>query len=246
MRLNQISMNDIVDPFCYDCKIRQRSCFNILSKEDLDLLNSEKVTTHYKKDQTIFHKDRYPTGIYCLFKGKIKISKIGIDGKEQIVRFVLPGQLLGIRALIGGRNYSANATTLEDSIVCFINKTSFFNILDKYPNLTSCMLTMLSQLLEEAENKMTSMAQKPVRERLAETLLFLNNIFETESLSGTEIQHPCISLPREDLANVVGTATEVVIRLLHDFKEENLIIINGRKVTIVDVEKLHQIAKTSN
>ena len=239
-------MYDIVDPFCIDCKIRQKSCFHILNKEDLDFLNSKKVTTYYKKDQTIFHSDRYPTGIYCLYKGKIKISRIGIDGKEQIVRFVLPGQLLGIRALIGGRNYRAYATTLEDSIVCFIDKNSFFLILDKYPNLSSCMLSMLSQLLEEAESKMTSMAQKPVRERLAETLLFLNNIFESDTQSDTHIQNACIALPREDLANIVGTATEVVIRLLHEFKEEKLVKINGRKITIVNVEKLNLIAKTTN
>ena len=105
---------------------------------------------------------------------------------------------------------------------------------------------MLSQLLEEAESKMTSMAQKPVRERLAETLLFLNNIFESDTQSDIHIQNACIALPREDLANIVGTATEVVIRLLHEFKEEKLVKINGRKITIVNVEKLNLIAKTTN
>jgi len=239
-------MEDILDPFCINCKIREKSCFHILNKEDLDFLNSKKVTTYYKRDQIIFHNDRNPTGIYCLFKGKIKISKLGIDGKEQIVRFVLPGQLLGIRALIGGRNYSANATTLEDSTVCFIDKNSFFIIIDKYPNLTSCMLSMLSQLLEEAENKMTSMAQKPVRERLAETLLFLNNIFESDDKQYNILkQNACISLSREDLANIVGTATEVVIRLLHEFKEDKLVSISGRKIALLNIDKLKRIAKTA-
>ncbi|MCD4684187.1 MAG: Crp/Fnr family transcriptional regulator [Bacteroidales bacterium] len=236
-------MAKFIDPFCSSCKAREKSCFSRLGLPDLDFLNSNKVTTFYKKGQTIFHAGRQPTGIFCLYNGKIKISKLGFDGKEQIVRFVLSGQLLGIRALLTGRSYMAFASTLEDSTVCYISKEYFFKITEKYPEIKNCMLTTLGQLLEEAEERMTSMAQKPVRERLAESLLFLNNIYNTEE--NPDINHSLASiiLPREDLANIVGTATETVIRLLSEFKAENLISINGRKIILKDIEGLNKIAR---
>ncbi len=239
-------MAKFVDPFCSQCKAREKSCFKKLAKPDLDFLNANKVSTFYEKGQHIFYAGRTPTGIFCLLNGKIKISKIGFDGKEQIVRFVLPGQLLGVRALLTDRSYRAFATALEDSTVCYINKDSFSKITDKYPEINHCLLSTLGQLLEEAEEKMTSMAQKPVRERLAETLLFLNTIFKTEDASDFTTKKTSIVLPREDMANIVGTATETVIRLLSDFKSENLIQIDGRKITIIDIPGLQRIAKITN
>ena len=238
-------MAKFIDPFCSQCKAREKSCFRNLENSDLDFLNTSKVSTLYKKGQNVFYAGRTPTGIYCLLSGKIKISKIGFDGKEQIVRFVLPGQLLGVRALLTDRSYRAFATALEDSTVCYINKASFFKITDKYPEINSCLLSTLGQLLVEAEEKMISMAQKPVRERLAETLLFLNTIFKTEDPSEYSANKSSIVLSREDLANIVGTATETVIRLLSDFKSEKLVHINGRKITLTDIKGLQLIAKVN-
>ncbi|MBC8320773.1 MAG: Crp/Fnr family transcriptional regulator [Bacteroidetes bacterium] len=225
---------------CTTCLIRPQTCFNNISETDLKTLNQSKLTTLYKKGQVVFHEGRVPTGIYCLQSGKIKVSKIGIDGKEQIVRFAVPGSLLGIRALVSGREYRASASTLEDSIVCFIDKKTFFGIITTYPEISQCILLSLSDLLEEAEKRMTSMAQKPVRERVAETLLLLNKIYKTENCP---VERATISISREDLANIVGTATETVIRILSLFKEENLISIVGRKIVLTNIDALKQVAR---
>lgn len=225
---------------CSNCLIRPSTCFNTLSEKDILSINGNKLSTLYKKGQVIFHEGRVPTGIYCLKSGKIKISKIGIDGKEQIVRFVLPGNLLGIRALISGREYRASASTLEDSVVCFITKNAFFGIITRYPEISQCILLSLSSLLEEAEKRMTSLAQKPVRERVAESLLVLDSIYKSGKCP---VEKATISLSREDLANIVGTATETVIRILSDFKEENLITIAGRKIVLINHNGLRQIAR---
>jgi len=227
---------------CSNCMVRKDSCFNGLSEEDILDMNEDKLSTFYKKGQMIFHEGIFPNGIYCLKSGKVKISKIGIDGKEQIVRFVVPGEMLGIRALVSGRQYMATATTLEDSVVCFIGKQTFFDITTKYPEISQCVLKSLSKLLEEAEQRMTSLAQKPVRERLAESLLVLDKIFKSEKCP---VEKSTISLTREDLANIVGTATETVIRLLSDFKEENLITIVGRKIVLLNKEGLISIARST-
>jgi CRP/FNR family transcriptional regulator len=236
-------MAKFVDRFCSRCPTREKSCFKKLQQTDLDFLNANKITTFYKKGQNIFYAGRIPTGIFCLYNGKIKISKIGYDGKEQIVRFVLPGQLLGIRALLTDRCYRAFASALEDSTVCFIDRESFFKITSKYPEISNCMLSALGQLLGEAEDKMTSMAQKPVRVRLAETLLFLNNIFRSESEVLETDTSSLINLPREDLANIVGTATETIIRLLSEFKAEGLISIDGRRIILKDFKGIQRIAQ---
>ena len=209
--------------------------------DDMDELVSKKISTVYKKGQTIFYEGMMPTGIYCLHKGKIKIARRGIDGKEQIVRFVLEGGLLGIRALMGGRKYSASATTLEESVVCYIDQKTFFKLSTKYPDISHCVMTLICTLLEEAEAKMMSLAQKPVRERLAEGLLIIDELFNKPGGCRSDDEHS-ITLTREDLANIVGTATETVIRLLSDFKEEKLIDIEGRKVILLDREGLKKTA----
>jgi CRP/FNR family transcriptional regulator len=208
-------------------------------------IEEAKTATFYRKDQNIFNEGMKPHGVYCLSEGKVKIYKIGIDGKEQIVRFVTPGELLGIRALISGQTYSATASTLEDSLVCYIEKRAFLKMTVKYPEISHCLMISLSHLLEDAENKLTSLAQKGVRERLAETLLALNSVFQSEQ-NGSEDPKAIIKLSRTDLANIVGTATETVIRLLSEFKESKLVEVNGRKITLMDVEGLKRIGKIFN
>lgn len=225
---------------CSNCLMHYKSCFITLSHEDLLLMNETKISTFYKKGQIVLHEGRNPNGIYCIKSGIIKISKTGIDGKEQIVRIVMPGGLLGIRAFVAERNYQASATALEDSVICFIDKKTFYDIISKYPHILQCIMKNLSSLLEEAENKLTSIAQKPVRERIAETLLTLNKIFKD---GDCQCEKSTINLSREDLANLVGTATETIIRILSEFKDENLIIIIGRKIILHDPEGLKRIAR---
>nr|NQU93709.1 Crp/Fnr family transcriptional regulator [Bacteroidota bacterium] len=228
------------DSGCSGCLVRHISCFDTLSKVELELLDKGKIITFYKKGQVVFHEGRVPTGLFCLKSGKVKISKIGCDGKGQIVRIVLSGGLLGIRSFLAGRYYMSTATTLEDSLVCFIDRPVFSNITTRNPLISHCIMTTLCNLLKEAEEKMTSLAQKQVRERLAETLLILDNIYKSQD---NQIEDTGISLSREDLANIVGTATETVIRLLKEFKNENIIYTNGRKIHLKDVESLKKIAR---
>ena len=232
---------------CRNCFVRSSTCFSDLVPDDIEALVEKKISTVYKKGQTIFYEGMMPTGVYCLHKGKIKISRRGNDGKDQIVRFVLEGGLLGIRAMMGGRNYSASATTLEESVVCYIDQKTFFKLTTKYPHISHCVMTLICALLEEAEAKMTSMAQKPVRERLAEGLLILDELFNGAGGCRTdEDGEHSISLTREDLANIIGTATETVIRLLSDFKDEKLVETEGRKISILDPEGLKKVSNNNH
>lgn len=229
----------IDNPICSECNVRKKSKFDSLSRNDLIDLSINKTCTFYKKGQTIFYEGKRPNGIFCLHYGKVKIYKNGYNGKEQIVRFATPGQLIGIRSLLGGVDYSASATTLEDSLICFISKQNFLHLLNKYPRISEQLMCELSQLLLEAEEKIISLAQKPVRERLAESLIILNKVYNADK----SINNYTLTLSREDLANIVGTATETVIRLLSDFKDEKLISTQGRKIMLLDIRGLKKVGR---
>ena len=216
---------------CSKCAVMSRSIFSNIYKA-------------YIKGQKLFHPGQLPIGVYCLSDGIIKLSKLSENGKEQIVRFAKGGELLGIRALLAGRKYSTTSTALEDSMVCFISKRIFFKLCLKYPYISQKIMKSLSHLLEEAEEKMTSLAQRPVRERLAESLLFLSKVFNENVPVCKENNCHILSVTRDDIANIVGTATETVIRVLSDFKEENLIEIKGRKILLKDPKGLGKIVNS--
>ena len=225
-------------PECATCRVFKKSYFSILENEDLENLKFEKSSAFYKTGQLVFHEESRAVGVYCLHSGKVKLYKVGHDGKEQIVRFVTPGELFGYSSITGTRYYLSSAEAIEDSIVCFINTNAFSELLEKYAEITKQLLSALGKILNEAEERMISIAQKPVRERLAEALLILCHKFHPEGCKDDNV----LNLSREDLANIVGSATETIIRLLSEFREEKLISIEGRRIILKDVRKLKRIA----
>lgn len=232
------------DIHCEECKSGFLSYFHALDKADLQYLNEQKNTLFYKKGQFIYEEGHKSLGVFCIREGKIKVFKNTQEGKEHITRVVLPGELLGLKALLSGNDHSVSASALEDSVVCFISKMDFFQLMIKYPEFTRSLILMLSKLLEEAEMRMISLAYKPVRERLAETLLFLFDSFYPNP-DKTVKEYLNLNLTRTDLANIIGTAPETVIRLLSDFKDERLIAIKGRKIFLLDPAGLKTIATIS-
>lgn len=219
---------------CEECAIRKDSTFSTLCSNELSNLTQNKTCNIYKKGQVLLHEGTRPMGVYCINKGKVKIYKIGIDGKEQIIRISKPGDLVGYRAMISEEIYPVSAETLEECIICFIPKTDFLNVLNETPALHNKVLKQVCKELGIMTESLTNLAQKSVRERLAIALLMLKDTYGMDGIDGPVE----INLTREDLANIVGTATETLIRLLHDFKEEKLIETEGRKIKIIDPQGL--------
>lgn len=201
-------------------------------------IQAEKICTPYKKGEYIFKEGTRPFGIFCVNRGKIKLTKNGDDGKEQITRLVKPGDPLGYRSLLSGDRYNASAIALEDSGVCFVPKELFLGILQKDSTLSFEMMRMLSEDLKNAELKLTHLAQKPVRERVAEAILFIKETYGFDE----DGQTIAASFSREDIANIVGTATETAIRLLSEFNKEQVIRLSGKKILITNLTKLVSIA----
>lgn len=192
----------------------------------------------YKKGQVIFHEGNRPHGVFCINEGKVKITRMGSDGKEQIVRLAKHGDVLGYRALIEGSKYSASAVALDDSKICFLSSDDFNHLVDNNMKVANDLLRLVAKALGEAEQKMTQLALKPVRERLAEALLLLQKTYGQVGVSPFSI-----AISREDLAAIVGTAKETVIRTLSEFKDDNIITAQGSTITIVDHSKLVKITQ---
>lgn len=223
---------------CENCQVKDISKFGMLCKEDLDKINYNKSCTAYKKGQIIFHEDTRPLGVFCINKGRLKVYKTGDDGKDQIIQIAKTGDLLGYRAMIGEDLYPVTAEALEDVQVCFIPKGEFIRLMEESADFSKMLLKEACHELSMMTEMLTNLAQKTVRERLAVNLLMLKDIYIDED---NPIDPSEINMTREDLANIVGTATETIIRLLHDFKEENLIKTNGRKIMVLDAQRLVKV-----
>lgn len=226
------------NPNCAACESRFKSIFCDLDSVDLEQIGETKSCGVFKKGQVIFQEGSRPMGIYCINQGKVKVYKTGDDGKEQIIRLEKEGSMLGYRAVLSGEHYSATATALEESKVCFIPKSVFMSILSHNTAMSFQMMKLLSHDLRTAEERITTLAQKPVRERLAEVLIFVKETYGVEA-DGETIN---VTLTREELANIVGTATETLIRLLADFKHEHLIELEGKKIKLVNQKALLHLA----
>jgi len=225
-------------PTCDACPSRLCSIFGELNNEDLEVLSQYKCGNSYKKGQNIFFDGTPPAGLYCIHTGKVKIHKIDFFGKEQIVRLAKDGDVIGYRSLISGEMYSAFATALEDSLICLIPKDVFFKLLETNADLSFKLMQLLSQDLKTAENFLATMSQKSVRERVAEVLLIIKEFYGVKE-DGVTLD---VSLKREDIASMVGTATETVIRFLSEFKEDKMIDLEKRRIKILDQSALVRAA----
>ena len=206
--------------------------------EELAQFTASKSCMSFKKGQIIFNEGGHPLGIFCVNNGKVKVAHTGQDGKEQIIRMAKQGDMLGYRAMLSAERYNASAVALDDTEVCFIPRDTFFTVLKSSQHLSLEVIKLLATELRKAENNMTDLAQKPVRERTAEALLFLKETYGFEE-DGATIN---VVLSREDIANLVGTATETAIRLLSEFKHDRIVEFVGKKIKILDMKKLVRTA----
>ena len=219
-----------------NCAVSTSSIFKHLTKEELDMLNYSKSTEIFNRGSVLYNEGSRITGCYCINSGIIKIYKTGIDGKEQIIRFAKKGDLIGFRSVLSKELACTTAKPIEDSVTCYIPGDTLVDLVKSNGNFSIELMQLTCRELGEANTYITDIAQKTVRERLAEILIHLKNDFGLDNNNILQI-----SLTREELANIVGTATESVIRLLSEFKQDGFINLNGRKITILDESSLIRI-----
>lgn len=211
---------------------------------DLPIEESEKLTVNmtsdvYRKGQIIFREAAYPTGIFFIQEGKVKKFKVDKDGREQIIYVANAGELIGYHALLAEERYPDAAATLEDSKIAFIPKEDFLPVLKNSKVLSQRLLKSLSHEFSVFVNSLTLFGQRSVRERFATQLVLMREKYKENFTPGMEVE---INMSREDLASLVGTARENIIRMLRDFKEEAILETRGRKIVIKDIKKLLAIS----
>lgn len=224
---------------CDTCASRLMGVFCALEGEPLFELSHHKVVNHYQKGQVIFYEGNQAIGLYCIFSGKVKLYKTGLDGKQQILRIAGPGSLLGYRALFAGEPYHGTAEALEEASICCIDRDAFFPVLAKNPELAMNIIKKLAKELRSAEDLATSIAHKTVRERMAELLLILKESYGKPAKKGFVID---LKLTREEMADMIGVTQETAIRLVSDFRKEGIIEVKDREITLLNIPSLIDIA----
>ena len=236
-----MKQQDIHVPLCDKCALESGSIFRYLTADEVDTLNFEKDFRQYKRGSLLYQEGNRISGFYCVNSGIIKVFKTGFDGKEQIIRFAKAGDIIAYRSVLSNELACTSAKVIEDCQVCFIPSEILISFIKTNPAYALELLKLACHELGEANSFITDIAQKTVRERLAEILLFL-----VEDFGIDDEKFLNISLTREELANIVGTATESVIRLLSEFKTDGLIELNGRKIKIIDTAGLEKISNIFN
>ena len=213
--------------------------WRMLSVTERDQLRSNARIVHFKKNELIYLEEESPRDLMILFKGKVKIFKSGVGGRSQIIRIIRPIQYFGYRAYFAKESYVTAASAFEACTVCMVPMELIEQFLRNNGELALHFIQMLSVDLGIADQRVVNLTQKHVRGRLAESLLFLKETYGMEE-DGATIN---IYLAREDLANLSNMTTSNAIRTLSNFVNERIISIDGRKIKIIDEERLHKISR---
>lgn len=211
--------------------------FKHLSKDEKEQMENKKHCSVYKKGEILYHEGNRINGIYVIEKGILKIFKTGVDEKPQIVAFARKGDIMGYRSVLSNEYACTSVEALEDSNICFIPSDLIFSLVKGNSDFALSLIQLTCKELDQANSLITDLAQKSVKERLAEVILMLHDTFSTDDEGYIQI-----NLTREDLSSIVGTATESVIRILSEIKNEKLIELKGKKIKVLDYKRLKLIS----
>lgn len=210
-----------------------------LTDAQRDYLAQNFTIQKYKKNETIYCEGETPMYLMCLLSGKVKIYKDGVGGRCQIIRVIKDKEYFAYRAYFAEENFVTAAAAFESCTICFIPMKVIVELIQENSDLAMFFIKQLSKDLGISDERTVNLTQKHIRGRLAESLLFLRDTYGVEEDDCTL----SIYLSREDLANLSNMTTSNAIRTLSNFAAENLIIIDGRKIKLIDMERLKKISK---
>jgi len=223
---------------CRQCIIKRFNALKTLTNEELETFSDHKTSLIIKKGENLMTEGNTINGLYCIRDGKGKLTKLNTNGKEQIIKFIKGGDILGHRSLLSEELVGLNAIALEDMHVCFIPKGDILDTIKDNNQFSLNLMKNISHQLNEANTLISQMAQKPVKDRLAETLLHLEEVFGVDNEDFIDV-----ILTREEIANTIGTATESAIRLLSNLKKDGVIDLHGKRIKISNKSALKNISE---
>ncbi|MBP8850384.1 MAG: Crp/Fnr family transcriptional regulator [Breznakibacter sp.] len=227
-----------VIPFSEKYDIKHYAIFSGLTLQERYNINQVIVTQHFDRGDVVYSEGNRINGTYVVAKGVLKVFKTGVDGRDQIIRFAKVGDLVGFRSVISEELACTTTEAITDVELSFLPGENLTYLIKSNPDFAMSLMKLTCRELGESNKYITDIAQKSVRERLAEVLLLLMDGFDLDDEGYLQI-----TLTREEIANLVGTATETVIRLLSEFKNDHLIELAGKRIKLVNIPKL---LKTAN
>jgi len=210
-----------------------------LNSEQREFLAQNFIIQKFKKNETIYCEGETPMHLMCLLSGKVKIYKEGVGGRSQIIRVIKDKEYFAYRAYFAEENFVTAAAAFEPCTICLIPMQAIMKLLEENTDLAMFFIRQLSIDLGIADERTVNLTQKHIRGRLAESLLFLKDTYGVEEDQSTL----SIYLSREDLANLSNMTTSNAIRTLSNFANEKLITIDGRKIKIIEEDRLRKISK---
>jgi len=197
-------------------------------------LGKDKKTKLYKKKTEIFAEGDTPAHVYLVKSGNVKVYKSHPDGKELITNLYKANDFFGFESILENSQYKESAAAMEDSEIVVIPKQDFLTLVHGSAEVSGTFISLLCQKVKEKESQLLNLAYNSVRQRTAEALLKVFNLKDHDQK---------LSVSRDDLAKMVGTASESVIRVLSDFKDEGLIDIESGKIKIIAPSKLESVIR---
>lgn len=213
--------------------------WNALLPEEKRIVTDNFTITHYKKNQVVYSENEEPKNLWCLLKGKVKMYKAGIGDRVQILRLYSPVQYFGYRAYFANEPYVSSVSAVEESVVGSIPMDIVEKLVRGNINLAMFFIHELSRNLGGSDTKIVNLTQKHIRGRLADALLQLQDNYGFED-DGSTLR---IYMSREDLASLSNMTTANAIRTLAAFVNEKLILVDGRKIKLINVDQLQRISK---
>lgn len=223
---------------CKNCSKSKDSIFSLLNKREKEIFEKHKQCAGYKKGEIIYKEGDIPGELICLCTGKVKVFKEGVGGRGQIIRMVSPVNFIGFRALFANDRYIASAVAIEDCSLCYLEKPILERLIKYNGKFALKIIHIFAKELGFSNLRTVSLTQKHIRGRLAESLLMLVNTFGFEDDNKT-IK---VYLAREDLANLSNMTTSNAIRTLSTFALENVISIDGRRISVENTNRLKSIS----
>ena len=223
-----------------NCRIKDNTLFSDLTDEQLEVFKEAVKTSLHKKRDVIFVEGDPCPGFYVVKSGRVKLLKTSRDGKEQIIKILQPGELLGMETFYDGKRYGNTAMAMDDCEICFIEKRTFFDIIGRHPTIAKKIIIALSKELDNAYSKIGTMGLLNAKEKMAHLLYTLAKDYGSNENGRIKLN---LSLSRLEIAELLGITQETAIRLLKSFKDEGIIEIKRKEIIIKSPEKLELLGK---
>ncbi len=222
------------------CYIRENALFTGLNARQLDVFKDAVAISSHRKREVIFMEGDDCTGLYIIRTGRVKILRSSSTGKEQIIKILNPGDLLGFEVFYDGKFYKNTAVAMEDCELCYIDKNIFFQILEKEPSVARKLILAMGEELNHAYENIGNLGLLNAREKLAHLLYTLGNEYGVKFDGGIKLN---LKMSRLEIAELLGITQETSIRLLKSFKEDGILEIKRKEIIIKSLNRLKQLGE---